>query len=178
MGKKCCDSSSKQKKCCSKYPKCECRDSCVPIYYPNNCIDKYPCNPCCPPPCAPYPPLCPPLYPPFPLQSIPYTTYGSVVNTTPFTPNNTYTLYIINPDTMIVPGAITFYLPAVSTLLSTKYTKTFIISNLSTTYDVLVSNNGSGDMINGSTSIYTIPSATSITFYASRIGTQGYWTAV
>lgn len=164
--------------CCTKYPKCHCGvNKCAPIYYPNNCVGQYPCNPYrppCPPPCpSPYPPN-----PCAPTQCNPqYNSYGSIVAGTSIGYNlsSQYTLYIVNPtDT-----SGNLYLPPINSLGSCCYNKMFVISNISS-FTIAINpstTTTTTDNINGLTSII-IPANSSVTVYSSLISGVGYWSLV
>lgn len=180
---KCDDSSSSSSygHCCPKYPKCYCvRDKCAPIYYPNNTIGQYPCNPCRPPQCPPYNPCnpCPPLPCP-PTQCAPtYTSYSSLITGTAISFNLLlpYTLFIINPT----DSAGNLYLPAVTSLSSCCYNKMFVISNISNTFTILLNPSTATtttDNINGQQNVI-INSNSSVNVYSSYINGVGYWTLV
>lgn len=173
-----CDSSSSSsctissyKYCCPKYPKCYCvKDKCAPIYYPNNCIGQYPCNPCkppCPPLCPPY--SCPP-YPCIPNQcGAKYTSNTSIITSNTTLTYNSQNVYICNPTTT----DITITLPAISSLGSCGFTKMFVISNLSTSSnDVLISTTGDS-LTNSSAS--TLSPGDSITLYSVNVSGGAYW---
>lgn len=173
-----CSSSSTYGFCCPKYPKCCCvKDKCAPIYYPNNCVGKYPCNPClplCPPPC---PPPCPP-YPCPPTQCAPtYNSYSSVVagSSISFNLLSNYTLFIVNPT----DSSGNLYLPAITTLSSCCYNKMFVISNISSESIVLnpSTTTTTTDNINGQTSVIIGPNS-SVNVYSSYISGVGYWSLV
>lgn len=178
----CSSSSSTYGFCCPKYPKCCCvKDKCAPIYYPNNCVGQYPCNPCrppCPPPCpSPCPPPCPP-YPCPPTQCAPiYNSYSSIIAGTSisFNLSSNYTLYIVNPTDSL--GNL--YLPAIKSLSSCYYNKMFVVSNISAETIVLnpSTTTTTTDNINGQPSI-SIGPYSSINVYSSYIGGVGYWSLV
>lgn len=167
--------------CCTKYPKCHCvKNKCVPIYYPDNCVGKYQCNPY-PPPCPspyppPYPPPCPSPY--ISTQCSPlYNSYNSIIVGSNITFNllSQYTLYIINPtDTS---GNI--YLPAINTLSTCCYNKMFVISNISSNTITInpSSTTTTTDNINGLTNI-SIPANSSVNIYSSYISGIGYWSLI
>ena len=180
---KCDDSSSSSSygHCCPKYPKCYCvRDKCAPIYYPNNTIGQYPCNPCRPPQCPPYNPCnpCPPLPCP-PTQCAPtYTSYSSLISGTAISFNLLlpYTLFIINPT----DSSGNLYLPAITSLSSCCYNKMFVISNINITSSIILNpstTTTTTDNINGQTSV-TISPNSSVNVFSSYINGVGYWTLV
>lgn len=173
----CYSSSSTYGFCCPKYPKCCCvKDKCAPIYYPNNCVGQYPCNPCppCPPPC---PSPCPP-YPCSPAQyASAYNSYGSIIAGTAisFSLLSNYTLFIVNPtDT-----SGNLYLPAIRSLSSCCFNKMFVISNISTQTIVLnpSTSTTTTDNINGQSSVILGPNS-SVNVYSSYISGVGYWSLV
>ena len=162
--------SSSYGQCCSKYPKCYCaKDKCAPIYYPNNCVGQYPCNPC-KPPCPPYP--CPPS------QCTPtYTSYSSIIagSSISFNLLSSYTLFIINPT----DSSGNLYLPSILSLSSCSYNKMFVISNISSETIILnpSTTTTTTDNINGQTSV-TIDPNSSVNVYSSYISGVGYWSLV
>jgi hypothetical protein len=160
----CYSSSSTYGFCCPKYPKCCCvKDKCAPIYYPNNCVGQYPCNPC-PPPCPPYP--CPP-YPCPPTQCGPKYTSSNTKTTT------SSALSISTPNVLICdPSAdITLTLPAISTLSSCSYTKMFVISNVSINA-VTVSPTAPDSLTNSG---ITLNQGDCVTLYSVYMSTGSYW---
>lgn len=161
----CYSSSSTYGFCCPKYPKCCCiKDKCAPIYYPNNCVGQYPCN-SCPPPCPPYP--CPSPYPPSQC-GLKYTANTSILTSNANLNANSQNVYICNPTTSV----ITITLPAISTLSSCGGTKMFVISNISTSFNVNIST--SGDSLTNPSAATLSPSET-ITLYAVNVPGGGYW---
>lgn len=175
-----CDSSSSSCSsstygfCCPKYPKCYCtRDKCAPIYYPNNCVSQYPCNPCPLPPCPPFPPFpCPPS----PCAPT-YTSYSSIVtgSTISFNLLSNYTLFITNPT----DSNGNLYLPSITSLSSCSYNKMFVISNISSEFITInpSTTTTTTDNINGLSSIIIGPNS-SVNIYSSYIGGVGYWSLV
>jgi hypothetical protein len=180
-------SSSTYGSCCPKYPKCCCvKDVCAPIYYPNNYVSQYPCNPCkpqCPPLC---PPRCPPLCPPYPCPPYPcppsqcaptYTSYSSILagSLISFNLLSNYTLFIVNPTD--VSGNL--FLPSITSLSSCSYNKMFVISNISTQTIILnpSSTTTTTDNINGQSSVIIAPNS-SVNVYSSYISGVGYWSLV
>lgn len=168
----CCLSSSTYGYCCPKYPKCYCvKDKCAPIYYPNNCVGQYPCNPC-KPPCLP---LCPP-YPCPPSQCSPlYTSYPSVIpsSSLPFNILSNYTLFIVEPTESL--GILN--LPAISSLGNCNFNKMFVISNIGSENLILNPASSTTDKINGLTTINIEPNTT-VNIYSSKINNTGYWCLV
>lgn len=167
-----CTSSSTYGYCCTKYPKCYCiKNKCAPIYYPNNCVGNYPCNPCpppcpapCPQPCPPYP--CPP-YPCPPTQcGLKYTANTSIITSNTTLNVNSQNVYICNPT-----SAITITLPPISSLSSCGGTKMFVISNISTE-NITIST--SGDSLTNSSKSTLSPNDT-ITLYSVNIPGGAYW---
>lgn len=199
MGKtKCCKKSSSTKcddscssssygHCCPKYPKCYCvRDKCSPIYYPNNTIGQYPCNPCRPPQCPPYNPCnpcppynpcnpCPPFNPCPPTQcGAKYTSYNTINSSDLILSASSSNVYICNPPI----SGLTITLPAISSLGSCCYTKMFVISNISnifgTTGSVIISVTAGDTLTNPSAT--PIATNTTVTLYSVNIsGGAGYW---
>lgn len=152
--------------CCKKYPKCNCYNvnKCAPIYYPNNCVGQYPCNPCnpCPSPCPPT------IYKPS------YTSYNAIITASTFNLLTPYNLFIVNSN----PTSL--YLPTIGSLSSYCYSKMFVISNISSSNVITLYPSASTtttDNINGLPSI-TIPINSSVTVYSSYINGTGYWTSV
>jgi len=172
-----CCSSSTYGFCCPKYPKCCCtKDKCAPVYYPNNCVGQYPCNPC-KPPCPPYPCPCPP-YPCYPTQCAPtYNSYSSIVagSSISFNLLSSYTLFIVNPT----DSSGNLYLPAITSLSLCCYNKMFVISNISSETIVLnpSTTTTTTDNINGQSSV-TIGPNSSVNVYSSYISGVGYWSLV
>jgi len=165
-----CSSSSTYGFCCPKYPKCCCvKDKCAPIYYPNNCVGKYPCNPClppCPPPCPPYP--CPP-YPCPPTQcGAKYTSNNSLITSNSTLTASSSNLYICNPTS----ADITITLPAISSLGSCCYTKMFVISNISSTNTVTIAT--TGDSLTNP-SVSPLVQGESVTLYSVNVSGGAYW---
>ena len=169
-------SSSTYGLCCPKYPKCYCvENKCAPIYYPNNCVGQYPCNPCrpqCPPnSCPPYP--CPPYpCPPFPCPpsqcGAKYTANTSIITSNTNLNANSQNVYICNPTTT----DITITLPAISSLSSCGYNKMFIISNISASNTVTIIT--SGDSLTNS-SLSILSQSDSITLYSVNVPGGAYW---
>jgi len=150
--------------CCPKYPKCCCiKDKCAPIYYPNNCIGQYPCNPCRPPCPSPYP-----SYPCPPTQcGTKYTSSNTIITTSSALSISTQNVLICNP----IVADITLTLPAISTLSPCSYTKMFVISNISPTYNVNVITTAPDNL---TTSINLTPQKT-ITLYSVYMNSGSYW---
>lgn len=186
-----CSSSNTYGYCCPQYPKC--KNKCAPIYYPNNYVGQYPCNPCNPPKlCPPYPPNhCPP-YPPnhCPSNSTNYcppnppntcspfyNTFTNILvptSTTTTTLNNAYTLFLVNPTGS---GGIV-ELPTITSLANCCYKKMFIFTNISITNSFsLTPPSTSSDTINGLPS-YLVSPQTSVTLYSSFVGGLGYWSLI
>ena len=152
--------------CCPKYPKCGCVvNKCAPIYYPNNCVGQYPCNPC-PSPCPPYP--CPP-YPCPPTQcGVKYTSNTSIITSNTTLNANSQNVYICNPTS----ANITITLPAISSLSSCGFNKMFVISNISASYTVSITT--SGDSLTNN-SLSTLSQGDSITLYSVNVPGGAYW---
>ena len=157
---------SSSNSCCPKYPKCCClTNKCAPIYYPNNCVGRYPCPEPCPP--FPFPSPCSPIY----------KSYSSVITGNPISFNllSQYNTYIVNPtDT-----SGNLYLPAIGSLSATCYSKVFIISNISSNIITLnpSATTTTTDNINGLPTI-SIPANSSVNVYSSYISGVGYWCLV
>ncbi len=181
-----CYSSNTFTNCCRKYPKCKCsfKNKCSPIYYPNNCVGNYPCPSPCPPypcsPCPPCPPLCPPPCPPYPCPPQPFCgtpyTASTSVNT-----STTVSLVSSSPNVNIFSSSgATITLPAISSLACCKYTKMFVISNISSgsiTLNASISTNGQDGFASSSiSSTSTVLTNTTVTLYAVYIpGGQNLW---
>ena len=168
-------SSSTYGYCCTKYPKCRCIvNKCAPIYYPNNSVGQYPCNPC-KPPCPPYP--CPPYPVPTTPCSPTYNSYNSIITGSPVSFNllSQYTLYIVNTT----DSSGNLYLPSITSLSACSYNKMFVISNIG--YFTITINPSTTttttDNINGLISI-TISPYSSVNVYSSYISGVGYWSLV
>ena len=163
--------------CCPKYPKCGCVvNKCAPIYYPNNCVGQYPCNPCPPNPCPPYP--CPPYpCPPYPCPptqcGVKFTTSGSTTSSTNLTATS--------PNVNIYSTIQTIQLPAITSLSSCGYTKMFILSNLSTSTGSLTINTGTSTFgqdlfTNNGTNTYTLTVGQTLTIYSVYVpNATSYW---
>lgn len=169
----CYSSSSTYGFCCPKYPKCCCvKDKCAPIYYPNNCVGQYPCNPCPPFPCPPFP--CPPTKC---GSGNTYNSYSSIIagSTISFNLLSNYTLFIVNPTN----SSGNLYLPAISSLSSCSYNKMFVISNISSETIVLnpSASTTTTDNINGQPLAIISPNS-SVNVYSSFISGVGYWSLV
>ncbi len=170
MGKKCCQkkssynccdnsSSSSYGFCCTKYPKCKCTiNKCAPIYYPNNCVGKYPC----PPPC---PPLCPPPYCPTQCGTK-YTSNNSIITSSTTLNSSSQNVYICNSS-----ANITITLPAISSLSACGFTKMFVISNISSFNVEIIT---TGDSLTNS-SASTLTTGNTITLYAVNVLGGAYW---
>jgi len=162
-------SSSTYGYCCTKYPKCHCSvNKCAPIYYPNNCVGQYPCNP--------YRPPCPPN-PCAPTQCNPqYNSYNLIIAGNNITQNllAQYTLYIVNPT----DSSGNLYLPPINSLGLCCYNKMFVISNISLNTITLNPSVSTTDSINGSIVPVTIPANSSVSIYSSLISGIGYWSLV
>ena len=157
---------SSYKSCCPKYPKCYCiKDKCAPIYYPNNCVGQYPCNPC-KPSCPPYP--CPPYPCPTTQCGTKYTANTSIITSNTTLGVNSQNVYICNPTS----SNINITLPAISSLGSCSFTKMFLISNISATYDVNIIT--SGDSLTNP-SAATLSQGDSISLYAVNVSGGAYW---
>ena len=173
----CSPSSSSYGYCCPQYPRCKgsCyKNKCVPVYYPNNYVGQYPCNPCPPNPCNP----CNPCFPnPCNLtQCSPfYNTYTSILvpssSTTPSV-NNAYTLYLVNP----ADSSGNIVVPAVVAFSGCCYNKMFVFTNISSSNIFTLTPSGT-DTINGLTTVTILPN-TSVTLYSSYVGGIGYWSLV
>jgi hypothetical protein len=159
--------------CCPKYPKCNnsCYvNKCAPIYYPNNNIGQYPCNP--------YRPICPPPCPPTTQCAPFYNSYNTIIAGTSISFNllSAYTLFIVNPtDT-----SGNLYLPPISSLSSCCYNKMFVISNVSATNTITLNSSTTTtttDSINGSNQAIISPNS-SVNIYSSFIAGVGYWSLV
>lgn len=159
-------SSSTYGHCCPKYPKCRCVvNKCAPIYYPNNCVGQYPCNPCPPTPCPPYP--CPPAQ-----CGLKFTTSGSTTSSTNLTATS--------PNVNIYSTIQTIQLPAITSLSSCGYTKMFVLSNLSTSTGSLTINTGTStygqDLFINGTSTNTLATGLTITLYSVYVpNATSYW---
>lgn len=161
----CYSSSSTYGFCCPKYPKCCCvKDKCAPIYYPNNCVGQYPCNPC--------PPLCPPPCPPFPCPptqcGTKYTSSNTKITTSSALSTSTQNVLICEPAS----ADITLTLPAISSLSSCGYTKMFVISNISSTYDVNVITTAPDSLTQ---SAIVLSQGESVTLYSVYMSSGSYW---
>jgi len=148
--------------CCPKYPRCGCVvNKCAPIYYPNNCVGQYPCNPC-----PPYP--CPPTQ-----CGVKYNTSGSTTSSTNLTATS--------PNTNIYSTTQTIQLPAITSLSCCGYTKMFILSNLSTSTGSLTINTGTSTFgqdlfTNNGSNTYTLSSGQTLTIYSVYVpNATSYW---
>lgn len=161
-----CSSSSTYGFCCPKYPKCYCVvNKCAPIYYPNNSVGQYPCNPC-PPPCPPIP--CPPFPCPPSQCGAKYTSSNTKITSSSALAISTQNVLICEPAS----ANITLTLPAISTLSSCGYIKMFVISNISSSYDVNVIATTPDSLTQ--TSI-TLSQGESVTLYSVYMASGSYW---
>ena len=161
----CYSSSSTYGFCCPKYPKCCCvKDKCTPIYYPNNCVGQYPCNPSnpCPPfPCPPFP--CPPTQ-----CGTKYTSSNTKITTSSALGTSTPNVLICEPTST----DIILTLPVISSLSSCGYTKMFVISNISPTYTVSVITTAP-DSLTQSTIV--LNQFESVTLYSVYMSSGSHW---
>ena len=183
---KCDDSSSSSSygHCCPKYPKCYCvRDKCAPIYYPNNTIGQYPCNPCRPPQCPPYNPYnhCPPYNPCNPCPPLPcpptqcgakYTSNNTLISSDSTLSASSSNVYICDPPA----SGLTITLPAISSLGSCCYTKMFVISNIDVSGNAgnVIISVAAVDTLSNTSATPILPNTT-VTLYSVNISGGAYW---
>lgn len=118
--------------CCNKYPKCKCHCSkpkCAPIYYPNNFVGPYPCNPYNPcnsgNPCDP----CNPCNTTPKLCGSTYTSNNQIITTNLILSQSSPNVNIFY-NSGLADSPLIATLPPIVGLGCCCYTKMFVISNL------------------------------------------------